>query len=78
MSLKLDGIVESAKIAKEERTQMREDNTNFKNEMLRVTDDMRIDLNAKVNDILRQNSIIEDKVILMASKIEVNKETNVK
>ena len=63
MSLKLDGIVESAKIAKEERTQMREDNTNFKNEMLRVTDDMRIDLNAKVNDILRQNSIIEDKVI---------------
>ena len=42
---------------------MREDNTNFKNEMLRVTDDMRIDLNAKVNEILRQNSIIEDKVI---------------
>ena len=63
MSLKLDGIVESSKIAKEERSQMREDNTNFKNEMLRVTDDMRIDLNAKVNEILRQNSIIEDKVI---------------
>jgi hypothetical protein len=63
VSLKLDGIVESSKIAKEERSQMREDNTNFKNEMLRVTDDMRIDLNAKVNDILRQNSIIENKVI---------------
>lgn len=61
--MKLDGIVESSKIAKEERSQMREDNTNFKNEMLRVTDDMRIDLNAKVNEILRQNSIIEDKVI---------------
>ena len=61
--MKLDGIVESSKIAKEERSQMREDNTNFKNEMLRVTDDMRIDLNAKVNDILRQNSIIENKVI---------------
>ena len=37
----------------EERTQMREDNVAFKNQMLKVTDSMRTDLNAKVNDLLR-------------------------
>ena len=57
---------------------MREDNTNFKNEILKVTDDLRADVSAKFNDLMRDNSTIEDKVHAMAAGIEINKETNVK
>ena len=57
---------------------MRDDNTIFKNDLLKVTDDMRVDVSAKLNDIARQNSIIEDKVFQMATNIEINRETNVK
>lgn len=57
---------------------MREDNTNFKNDMLKVTDDLRATVNAKFNDLHRDISTLEDKVFAMAANIEINKETNVK
>ena len=78
VSLKLESIVKSSQMAAEERTVMRDDNTIFKNDLLKVTDDMRVDVSAKLNDIARQNSIIEDKVFQMATNIEINRETNVK
>lgn len=57
---------------------MKDYNTAFKNHILKVTNEMRADLNAKVIDIVMQNSLIEDKVIKMASNIEINKGINVK